>query len=176
MIPPPPVDPVIPPTEPIIPIETYIGPAAPVVTEPIINESELITTTVSESPVPLGGLSVGSGWSLLNLMMGLFGALTSIVLFGSLFKRNKDYIDDKIEEGYQFYRERSKFLKIVTIISGVVPGLLFLILENIRLPMVWITKWTPLIGFFFIILLVLVLVYVVIKVRHKEEIQEEEQV
>ena len=108
-------------------------------------------------------------------MMGLFGALTAILLFGSLFKRNKDYIDDHIEEGYQFYRERSKILKIVTILSGIIPGLLFLILENIRLPMVWITKWTPLIGAFFIIFLVLVLVYVVIKVRHKEKAEENEE-
>lgn len=175
IIPPAVEPPVTPPgITPITPVVPAVEPAASVV-EPAQLESGsgIETTTISGDAVPLGGLSMGNGWSLLNLMMGLFAVLGSIILFGSLFKRNKDYIDDQIEDGFQFYRERSTLLKIVTIVSGIVPGVLFLILENIRLPMVWITKWTPLIGAFFIIFLILVLVYVVIKVRHKEKVEEE---
>lgn len=46
-------------------------------------------------------------------------------------------------------------------VSGLIPGLLFLVLENIRLPMVWVTQWTPLIGAFFIVAMALALIHLV---------------
>jgi len=53
------------------------------------------------------------------------------------------------------------------------PGILFLLLENIRLPIVWITQWTPIIGFFFIVHMALVLSQFVIKKRVPYYVKEE---
>jgi len=72
-------------------------------------------------------------------------------------------------------RRRLATLKILALLAGTIPLILFLILENIRLPIVWITRWTPLIGAFFIIHMVLLLVHFVIKKRIINSQEDEEE-
>lgn len=122
--------------------------------------------------VPLGGLD-SVAWSLLNLMMSIVALFCAVTLTVTLFKRkklNKYQSEDEDEEEQpeeEVARHRLFVLRLPTILSGLIPGILFLILENIRLPMVWITRWTPLIGAFFIISMVMVLVHFVVKKRAK---------
>ncbi|MDL2294724.1 hypothetical protein LJC60_08905 [Ruminococcaceae bacterium OttesenSCG-928-D13] len=122
--------------------------------------------------VPLGGLN-SIAWSLLNLMMSIVALLASLILIFSMFKRKKtnqlrDEADTEAEDE-KIKRNRLLSLRIITIVAGIIPGVLFLILENIRLPMVWITRWTPLIGAFFIISMALVIIHLAVKVRAKNE-------
>jgi len=71
------------------------------------------------------------------------------------------------------YRRRLIGLKIIALLAGIIPGILFLILENIRLPLVWITQWTPIIGAFFIIHMAILIMQIVIK-RHPRNEKEED--
>jgi uncharacterized membrane protein len=64
-----------------------------------------------------------------------------------------------VEEEYsEPARVRRRWLKIIAILLGVIPLILFLILEDITLPVVWVDHWTPLIGAFFCAHLIFVLI------------------
>ena len=127
----------------------------------------------------MGGLSEGKAWSLLNLIMSLFALFSAILLLVTLVHRREetgaqdgdDFLEGLDQEAYgqQSAAHRLIVLRIPAIIMGVVPGILFLTLENIRLPLTWITQWTPLIGAFFIIDMVLVLIHYVVKKREKSD-------
>jgi len=154
--------------------------------------------------VPLGGLQVGRGvaWSLLNLMMSIIALLNAILLLVTMFKKKREAEYDELNEYEGFEEHEAEFkeyvdrneqeedeeeyepesipqrlirLKVPALLAGIIPGILFLILENIRLPVTWITRWTPLIGAFFIIHMVLVLTQYAIKRKEKLEDEEDEE-
>jgi len=80
---------------------------------------------------------------------------------------------DTEEEEPETLRQRLIRLKVPALLTGIIPGILFLILENIRLPITWITQWTPLIGAFFILHMVLLLIQYIIKSKAKTEDEKE---
>lgn len=133
------------------------------------------TTNIFDNGIPL---SAGSheAWSLLNLLMGLVAlAISAVMLFTVIRKKKEpeytegDFVwqaDEDHENGGEwvkpaFYRRRN-FLKILTLVLCLVPGILFLILENVMLPMSWVTEWTPFIGAFFIIAMIAFIVQLVL--------------
>jgi uncharacterized membrane protein len=131
-----------------------------------------------EGNVPLGNFSVGVAWSLLNLLMSMLALLNAVILMITLFFRKRKRKDDEeyreadnadIDENEKGFRRRLMKLRVPALLAGIIPGILFLLLENIRLPIVWITRWTPLIGAFFILHMVLLLVFLVIKREDKPE-------
>ncbi|NLW78943.1 MAG: hypothetical protein GXY32_05985 [Ruminococcaceae bacterium] len=129
--------------------------------------------------IPLGGLGVSLAWSLLNLIMSILSLLAAIVLIVSMVRRKKTNPadpddneaqlaqDDELEEeaDEKPLRTRRLGLRLLAILTGFIPGVLFLILENIRLPMTWITRWTPIIGLFFIINMAALLIHFIITKR-----------
>lgn len=139
--------------------------------------------------VPLGSLGLGNAWSLLNLLMSLFAAICAIVVFVTLFHKKRanstdendqdeaslpveERLDEENEEGKPL-KSRLKTLKIIAILGGLIPGILFLILEDITLPVTWVTRWTPLIAAFFILAMVLLLIQFAIKKKNKQTPEEE---
>ena len=139
---------------------------------------------VRSGTIPLGGFKEQGAWSLLNLLMGLLSFICSIVLIICLIKRNKKGTSQKeqdlSEENSASNKKENPPLRVkrtplrfLGILTGIIPGILFLLLENIRLPITWITRWTPLIGAFFIINMVALLLFnTVTKKLRKEEFEE----
>jgi hypothetical protein len=136
----------------------------------------------------MGGFGEGAAWSLLNLIMSIIALLCAVILIVTLLGKRRGQEDDDeynealtreeitAEENRQERRERRRLarLKVPAIIAGFIPGILFLILENVRLPVVWITQWTPLIGAAFIAAMALVVVQAVVKKRDKANKGDEE--
>jgi uncharacterized membrane protein len=120
--------------------------------------------TLADTQVPAGNLGTPA-WSLLNLIMAIISIVAAIVLFIGIFTRRsqKRQEDEEEQEETSEKRKRLMALRIPAILTGLIPGILFLLLENMRLPMTWINRWTPLIGAFFLLNMVLVLVHFVIK-------------
>jgi len=120
--------------------------------------------------------------------MSILALFNALLLFVTVFmKKRKAKADgtdidearetleeDEIKENAAS-RLRLVSLKIIALLAGIVPGILFLILENIRLPIVWITQWTPIIGAFFIIHMILLLAQFMIKKRNSQ-LKEEDNV
>lgn len=106
----------------------------------------------------------GEAWSLLNLMMSLTALFAGLLSLYTLIRKKKEpeYTEQDLtvaedeEEGMPLltkpvFRRRRPGLKIALTVSGIIPGLLFLLLEDITLPVTWVTQWTPIIGAFFLI-------------------------
>jgi len=133
--------------------------------------------------VPLGNmLGRGIAWSLLNLMMSVIAILNTVILLVTLFIKKRE-TDNEHEDDIDTYddddrpqdiRTRLLKLKIPALLTGIIPGILFLLLENIRLPVTWITQWTPIIGAFFIIHMALVIIHYMIKRRVNTEDEDDE--
>jgi len=178
------VPPADPPAEPPTadietpPIPVAAGPVGGTPADPGTPASNPIQAII-DGNIPLA--SFDGAWSLLNLLMSLTAGFVMISLFGTLLRRKKEehfYDDDDTDEDTKKrikFRERLNSLRIPALIAASIPGMLFLVFENIRLPVVWITRWTPLIGAFFLISSALLITYLVISKRAKIADQDNEE-
>jgi Ca2+/Na+ antiporter len=92
--------------------------------------------------------------------MSLIAILLSIALIVYWIARRRSEEDDD-------EKERNAYIaRTLTIIFGILTPIVFLILDDMRLPMVWINKWTPYVGLVFLIHIALFLFY---KFRNKEK-------
>lgn len=132
--------------------------------------------------VPLGNLGLGAAWSLLNLICSVLGLAISVVLVINIFAKRKEQdkadktqnnrpntADAPQDENKLRTKRALALFKVGTILFGVLTGVLFLILEDIRLPMTWITQWTPIIVPVFVVHLVLLLLYNATKSKKSDE-------
>jgi len=196
-VPPPSVPPLEPPTVPPVvppPTETppTVPPVEPITEEPLppefIVEDPIIPISgtppsgngiplfdIFDEEIPLANFN-GGAWSLLNLLMSLTAGFVMLSLFGTFFRRKKQ--DNGIYDDSEMrikLRERLNSLRIPALVTASIPALLFLAFENIRLPVVWITRWTPIIGAFFLLQAALLIAYLVISKRAKIASQDEEE-
>jgi hypothetical protein len=104
-----------------------------------------IWTDISNGNVPLGTLLVDGVWSLLNLLLALIALVVSIIVSVKMVYRRRD------QEDRQNQRKRGILMGIGSVIFGLLTGILFILLEDMTLPMVWINKWTLVIGIAFIV-------------------------
>ena len=101
--------------------------------------------------IPLAGIS-GQTWALLNLIIMLAGLVMAVVLIVFLFKRkrNKDSDEeeqnaleaDTEEEDIYIKRRKGILFRALAIALSVIGLLLFILTENMRLPMVWTDNYT----------------------------------
>ncbi|MDR0853711.1 MAG: InlB B-repeat-containing protein [Clostridiales Family XIII bacterium] len=123
--------------------------------------------------VPLGGFGTKGAWSLLSLLISLVATIISVLLVaGTLVKRRREddlydgYIDDEAQN------KRGKVLKALTVIFGILTPIVWLILDNLNQPMVWINNWTFFVGIVFIAQIALLVVY---KLRRADRDSEHEE-
>jgi uncharacterized repeat protein (TIGR01451 family) len=132
---------------------------------------------IAAGNVPMGGFGVGGAWSLLSLLLSLIaliGVLVSIV--ASLFRgtpksrlralKNCEGDEDRSDAGKQGYaelfvqdhtedrpqrRRRLLLLFVAMSIAGILVGVIWLLLDNLAQPMVWVNRWTIIVGIVFVI-------------------------
>ncbi len=117
-----------------------------VVPEAAPADADLVEIDPNEVPLAAGeGLSNGA-WALLNLIIAIFTLLLGIVLFVTMFKRNK-----KAEEQPEEYVENDEVKRnpksglgwrVLAILCGILSPIVFLLTENILLPMIFVDRWT----------------------------------
>jgi uncharacterized repeat protein (TIGR02543 family) len=116
---------------------------------------------VTDGTVPLGGIGVRDAWSLLNLIMSLLSiALSLLLLVSTLLKRRNAKQQAQQKSGGEAVPETNprpwNTLKALALLSGLLPLLLFLILEGSKPHIAWVTQWTPVIAVFFLVNIALV--------------------
>jgi amino acid transporter len=99
--------------------------------------------------------------------MSVIAVLIAFVTAITLVRRRRD--DEDEYEAEEQKGRRRRWLKVLVMISGIIPLILFIILEDMRLPMVWIDRWTLLIGIFFLVHLVLLVVQIFAKKKAETE-------
>jgi uncharacterized repeat protein (TIGR02543 family) len=172
------------PTAPVAPVAAAPGPAAPAADEETItdaptpltpapaptptpdptpappNDGE--STTVDEGDTPLES---GKKWALLNLILTAIGALLSLVILVVYLLRRRDEDDNAHvrKDGYTSSRQqrgkRGMPWLIGLVVAVVVAIVLFVLTEDIRLPMQLLDAWTIYHAVIFIVQIVFAVVF-----------------
>ncbi|MGI6104654.1 MAG: hypothetical protein ACOYD7_00490, partial [Raoultibacter sp.] len=152
------------------------APVATSVTRPAEPEPDASANeaNIDDDVIPLTG-PASEAWSLLSLLFGIVALIIGILTLFTAVRKKKEpeykesdliwHPDEDHDNGGEwvkppFYRKRN-FLKIATVILCMAPIMLFLLLENFLLQMVWMTIWTPLIAAFFVIAMVVFIIQLV---------------
>lgn len=147
---------------------------------------------IADSRVPLGPLNRTDAWSLLSLLMSLLAIITALVMFvwrmvrGGFRKKENgnDEQENRVEsaqdvqrsisdesgsayEGTQGRVKRNPVIWAIAVILGIVPLIVFLVLDDLTLNMAWINANTPIVLIFFALFLIACFVYLLIK-KHEE--------
>ena len=133
-------------------------------------EPEPVPTPTPEPPIDIidpptpqvDPQEIGS-WALVNLISVILGALVVLGMIVTFFKKEKHYDENGEVEDKRLY---SKLSGILPEVLGII---LFIMTENIKLPMVLFDKWT--IIMLLILLIIIVQAYIT---RRKDEDKEEE--
>jgi hypothetical protein len=122
------------------------------------NEPESGHHEVKSSMIPFGNFGVTSAWSLLSLIMSLIAIIISTMLIICRLVRRR-INDDENDDGHEKERRNAFIARTLTVFFGILTPIVFLILDDMRLPMVWINKWTPYVALAFIIHIILLIIY-----------------
>lgn len=128
--------------------------------------NQSVVTNILNGNVPLGNMKIVGAWGLLNLLLAILSAAGAIggILFWLLKKRtfhlyesNGNPIESKIH-GLLLVAIRT-----FAIVCGFLTLILFVILENMSLPMVFVNIHTPVILLFFVLQLLAFIVMLPVK-------------
>ncbi|MDR1271946.1 MAG: InlB B-repeat-containing protein, partial [Clostridiales Family XIII bacterium] len=129
-------------------------------------------------------------WSLLSLLMSVTAVLIGILaIIGYILKnRWKRYYseEEQGDEGLpaqtdgeepgavEGYYKRSLILRILVCFFGVLTPIIFILLDDMTLPMVWVNLWTPCVALSFVLQLVFLAVYRFRKIKKEEDVEKED--
>ena len=165
------------PTPEVIPVVVNPAPQAAQIVTPVIAEvteeepsveAEPAIVELEEPEVPLAAPE--GNWALINLITTILSVIIAFgMLLTGLFKKSYEKDNDEEENEDE---GKHKASKIFGILPAALSILLFLMTEDIRLPMVLVDKWTlPMI----IILIISVILAYLTKNKKKEKDEEEEE-
>lgn len=177
-----PIIPVVPPVEPteeepeiiVVPpvITPIINPQLPQ-EEEIIEEEETPEVIVTPTPTPVEEEFVdeatpeaGGSWALINLIASILTVITMMITI--LGKLKKEEEDEETNEENKFSRRR--WTKVASVLVSVISVVLFILTENMRLPMTMIDRYTI---WMIILFIANVVVFVIGRFWKKEEDEEE---
>jgi amino acid transporter len=137
---------------------------------------------IASGNVPLGSLRVLGAWSLLSLFLSCIAIIAAaVVLLSTLLRRRRDdegqserFTDEEGRDDSERTRRRSLLLKVLATIAGILTPIVWLILDDLTLPMAWINRWTIFVAFLFIVEAVLIVAYVITTRRNARESDEDE--
>jgi fimbrial isopeptide formation D2 family protein/uncharacterized repeat protein (TIGR02543 family) len=113
---------------------------------------------VPDPPTPEAG-----SWALINLILTILGTLASLGMIIAYFFNRKE--DEEDEDGEDRVRTKRLWIRIINVIFAIVAIIIFILTEDIRLPMVLFDWWTIL----HIIIFIIQAVLLFLSTRRKEE-------
>lgn len=148
------------------------------------------TSTTSGSSQPVGGrqgggntINIGGAsipliggnahWALVNLILTVVGMLVALITLIAFFVRKKEDTEEDENGEEVVVQEYKKHggLKVLSALVAIVSVIVFIITENMRLPMAFVDKWTILMAILFVGQL---LVTIIGRRRKKEDDDEED--
>ena len=92
----------------------------------------------------------GASWALINLLCTIFSLISGLVLL--IFARKKkeeyyaeEYYETEYADADEYLEEKKKrrlFTKILAAVDGIIALIVFILTEDMSLPMALIDKWT----------------------------------
>ena len=115
--------------EPVVVIEEEPTPEAAVEEAPAVE--------IIDEPAPLAATAA---WALLNLILTIITGLVMIWLFISYLFKKKDEDEDDPDKDENVKKHFG--IRLISIIATVVAIIVFILTEDMTLPMQWTDKWT----------------------------------
>lgn len=115
---------------------------------PVVNGMGDMIKNVTQGKVPSGSITLDGAWSLINLTLAVAALLICAVIGGfyiaTLLRRKKEYYEEHplVDDDQQQTKQRSGLLRLLAVVAGLLLPLLFILLENLGLPMVFINRYT----------------------------------
>ena len=129
-----------------------------------ITETQPEPTTIKEVATPQAAPE--GAWALLNLILTIISCIIAIVLiFAKKKSENEEYTDEEKKD----IRGIKRF-KIYSILIGIISIIVFILTEDMTLPMVLIDKWTILMAIFTIVEIINIFI-----IRHKSKEEDEDE-
>jgi alternate signal-mediated exported protein len=161
-------EPEVPP--PVVPEPETVVPGTPEATPP----AEVTPPTEITTPdVPLAGRR---GWSLLSLILSVTaaGIAALIIARGWARKEEADEMWAEDEEKEMRRRKRRRVLRPLAVAIGFFTGILWLILDDLTLPMVWINEYTLFVAIAFLVFFLL-WIWMAFTRREVDDIEEQDE-
>ena len=133
-------------------------------------DTAAMTTTLDEPAAPAAAPS--GAWALINLIATVLTAIISILLIGLWFINRKDEEEENGEESTEEKTHRKPVLRILGIIPAIVAVIVFILTEDLSLPMQMIDKYTVLM----ILFLAVEAAIAILAKKTREEDEEEQEV
>jgi len=111
-------------------------------------EDEEVIITIPEPEVPLAIFSDGKSWALMNLIIGIAGAIQALMIGTHILMMKKKEREGELE-GIQTgpvsdKLKRRRFILALATPAFAISGLvLFILTQDMRLPMTMVDWWTP---------------------------------
>ncbi|MCL2426204.1 MAG: hypothetical protein FWD05_07685, partial [Oscillospiraceae bacterium] len=111
------------------------------------DDEEDVSLIIGDPDVPLAGFRGSGAWALWNLIFSIAGALLVLVLGVHLLirrrKRNDEKDDTEECDVDDAGKKRNRLFFVIAIpVLAIIAIILFILTENMRLPMIMIDRWT----------------------------------
>ena len=126
------------------------------------NETEVIT--VNDNKTPLAGIE--NSWALINLIAAMTTVILGIVII--FLKKN---MESNQEEGLT-YQKRYIWMKLLGIVIAIISVVIFILTEDIALPMVMLDKYTVVMVVIAIIQFVVFFTHTIVKKKVNKQISQ----
>jgi len=115
---------------------------------------QMLIPDLFEIPLHAGPDIGHAAWALVNLILAIAGAILAIITAIRVLVHKRDekdedgdeYERDYVEDDYEPEKEKEAKLRLVWILTSLITGILgiivFLLTEDMRLPMVLVDRWT----------------------------------
>ncbi len=126
---------------PVAPTETFAGINLPEFLIPLASALEETSIQIGDTTLPLAAF--GRSWALLNLILTLATSFISVVLVMNYFKRkNSGQSQYESEKSENAIIKRKGFSRILSIGVAVIAIVIFILTEDMTLPMAIVDEWT----------------------------------
>jgi hypothetical protein len=110
--------------------------------------------------VPLGGFFAKGAWSLLSVVFSLIAVILSVfIIVGFITKRRALSAVEAFEKDQSRRKKLVSASRIIAILLGIITPIVWVALDDFGLPMVWINRWTSVVGAIFLVQVVMFIIY-----------------
>jgi hypothetical protein len=116
----------------------------------IPDETPVDDVIIPPQPPPLDP----GAWALVNLILTILGGLLSLIIFFAFFfgrkKEEEEENENKYENGESTAKRKRLVWRVLSLVLFIVAVIVFILTEDMRLPMTWVDFWTILHAIIFV--------------------------
>jgi hypothetical protein len=110
--------------------------------------------------VPLGSFFSKGAWSLLSAVFSLISVILSVfMIFGIITKRRALKAVEAFKNDLSRRKKLASASRVIAVLLGAVVPVVWVILDDFGLPMVWLNRWTSVVGAIFLVQVVMFVIY-----------------